>query len=180
VVALHAEGFEGLVPAGAWETLLVDRVRLFAVPDPWPRARLVPGARVANDAEGLRLLLDPGFDPAEEVVLATGSTSSSPSSPPGTIRIVEERSDRLALETDLGSSAYVLLADAFDPGWRASIDGAPVPLLRANLAFRAVRAPAGRHRIEMIYRPTSLRIGLVLSATSLLAALALVAQRPSS
>jgi hypothetical protein len=180
VVALHAEGFEGLVPAGAWETVLVDRVLVFGVPDPWPRARIVPAARVADDAEGLRLLVDPAFDPTQEVVLATGSSSSSPPSPADTIRIVEERSDRLALETDLSRPAYALLADAFDPGWRASIDGASVPLLRANLAFRAVRAPAGRHRIEMVYRPTSLRIGLALSAASLLAALALVAPRSKS
>jgi uncharacterized membrane protein YfhO len=48
---------------------------------------------------------------------------------------------------------------------------------RANVAFRAVRAPAGRHRIELRYRPRSVAIGLALGAASLLAAALLLRAR---
>lgn len=177
-VTLHADGFEDLAPVRAWETLLTDPVRVFRVPDPLPRARVAGGARVADGIEGLEVLVDPGFDPSREVLLPSGSGSPPPPAAPGTTRIVEERSDRIALEADLREPAYVFLADAFDPGWRATLDGAPVPVLRANLAFRAVRVPAGRHRIEMVYRPRALLAGLALSATALLATLALLARPP--
>ncbi len=175
VVALHAEGFEDLVPAGTWETLLVDPLRVFRVPDPLPRARVVGGARVADDTLGLDALLDAGFDPAREVLLASGEASLPAPEVPGTVRILEERSDRVALEADVRAPALVVLADAFDPGWRATLDGASAPVLRANLAFRAVRVPAGRHRIEMVYRPWALVAGLAVSAVAVLSALVLLA-----
>jgi hypothetical protein len=177
VVALHAQGLEALEPAGTWETLLVDPVRVFSVPEPLPRVRVVGGARIADGVEGLEALLDPGFDPAREIVLPTGPASPPPPSSPGRAEIVEERSDRLVLEADVSDGAYVALADAYDPGWRATLDGVPVPVLRSDLAFRAVRVPAGRHRIEMVYRPPAIAIGLAVSAVSLLATIALVARR---
>jgi hypothetical protein len=177
-VALHTEGFEDLVPVGTWATLLVDPLRVFRVPDAFPRARVVGGARIAGDDEGVDVLLDPGFDPAREVVLAAGEAAPPPTEVPGTAGVVDERSDRVALEADLRTPAFVVLADSFDPGWRATLDGAPVPVLRANLAFRAVRVPAGRHRIEMVYRPRALLAGLAVSAVAVLAALALLARGP--
>ena len=35
----------------------------------------------------------------------------------------------------------------------SEIDGAPEPLLRANVLFRAVKAPAGRHEVRFVFRP---------------------------
>ncbi|MCE7960687.1 MAG: hypothetical protein DYH06_22535, partial [Acidobacteria bacterium ACB2] len=59
--------------------------------------------------------------------------------------------DRLA--ADVEGAAFLLVADAFGPGWRALVDGREAPLLPANLAFRAVPVPGGRHRVEIVYRP---------------------------
>src|SRR5713226_8770362 len=53
---------------------------------------------------------------------------------------------------------------AVDHSWRATLDGAPAEILRANVAFRAVRAPAGRHLIEMTCRPRLLMLGAGISA----------------
>ena len=180
VVALHAEGFEELAPGPAWDTLLVDPVRVFRVPDPLPRARVVSGARVADGVEGLAAVLDPLFDPAQEILLATGSPAPPRPGAAGSAWVSEERADRVVLEAELRDAGYIVLADAYDPGWRATLDGAPVTVQRANLAFRAVRAPAGRHRVEMVYRPRAFWSGLVVSAVTLLVALVLVAWRPSS
>ena len=57
----------------------------------------------------------------------------------------------------------VVLTDAFYPGWEAALDGAPVAVLRANTAVRAVVVPAGDHVVEMRYRAHSFRRGLVLA-----------------
>jgi hypothetical protein len=177
-VALDAVGLDGLAPVGSWDTVLKDPARVFQVPDPLARARVVGGARIGDDIEGLEALLDPGFDPAREILLPAGSPQPPPAEAAGTVRILEERSDRIVLEAQLATPAYVVLADAFDPGWRGTIDGAPAPVLRANLAFRAVRVPEGRHRVEMAYRPRALLAGLVVSATALVVALGLLT-RPS-
>ena len=49
------------------------------------------------------------------------------------------------------------------------VDGEPVAIERANLAFRSVYVPAGTHTVRWVYRPTSYRVGLGISAAALLA-----------
>lgn len=42
------------------------------------------------------------------------------------------------------------------PGWEVSVDDVRQPLLRANLLFRGVEVPAGKHRVTFAFRPLSL------------------------
>jgi uncharacterized membrane protein YfhO len=91
---------------------------------------------------------------------------------------LERRGDRQRLEATSSRSAVLVLADAHDPGWRASVDGKPATLLRANVAFRAVPVPAGRHTVELVYRPRRLLLGLAVSGlAAVVAAAMLVATR---
>jgi uncharacterized membrane protein YfhO len=62
-----------------------------------------------------------------------------------------------------------VLVDAYDPDWKATVDGRPEALLRANVAFRALPLEAGEHRVEMRYRPRSVVLGLWISALAALA-----------
>jgi len=115
------------------------------------------------------MLLDPAFDPAHEIVLPAAPATRADPSASGTSRLVARDADRVSLEAELHGDGYVVLVDAWDPAWRAWVDGRPVDLLRANVAFRAVAVPAGRHLVEMRYRPATLTWGL---AITLLAAAA--------
>ena len=96
----------------------------------------------------------------------------------GACRIVDRRPDRIEIEARLPAPAYVVLVDAYDPGWLATIDGRPTRVLRANVAFRAVEVPAGVHNIRFLYRPFSVKAGLVVSALAVALGLGyLVARR---
>ena len=55
------------------------------------------------------------------------------------------------------------------PGWEATVDGIPTPILRANYAFRAVRVPAGISVVEFRYRPRSVWLGAAITLGSLAA-----------
>jgi len=59
------------------------------------------------------------------------------------------------------------LGDAFYPGWTATVDGNPAPIVPVDLALRGVALPPGRHRVEMSYRDPALRPGGVLSLLGL-------------
>ena len=177
VLALHRQGFEELAPVASLPTQFVEPLLVFRVPEPLPRAYAVGAARRIEGLVGeLRALAEPTFDPAREIVLPAGtSVPASPVSFTGRTRILEFRPDRVRLEAELSAPGFVVLVDAYDPGWRATIDGTPTGVLRANVAFRGVASPAGRHVIEYRYRPRSITGGLAISAATLLAAVAVAA-----
>jgi hypothetical protein len=49
----------------------------------------------------------------------------------------------------------VLLNDVWHPWWVATVDGAPVEILKANVMFRAVVMAAGRHVVQFEFAPLS-------------------------
>lgn len=54
----------------------------------------------------------------------------------------------------------VVVAQPWAPGWRSTVDGGDVPLVRTNIAGLGAVAPAGRHNVEFSYRPWSWRSGV--------------------
>jgi hypothetical protein len=145
-------------------------MRVFQVPASLPRTYLVGGARIAQGAKAFGALASPDFDPAVEVVLDRGRPRTAGGAFVGRSLIRSVRADRIDLETDANEDGYAVLVDAFDPGWKASVDGKDRPLLRANVAFRAVEVPSGQHAVEFLYRPRSVSAGLVISLTAFVAA----------
>ncbi|MCG6926711.1 MAG: YfhO family protein [Acidobacteria bacterium] len=65
------------------------------------------------------------------------------------VEIVSFRPEHVVLETESAAPALLVLAEAWYPGWTATVDGAPAPCLPANAWMRAVPVPAGAHRVEM-------------------------------
>ncbi|HXK08012.1 MAG TPA: YfhO family protein [Vicinamibacteria bacterium] len=147
-----------------------EPMRVFAVPDPLPRAYVVGGARVAPGPEAsLRAVTAAGFDLRREVVLDSGSPRAAPEGFVGRSRIVESRPDRVRFVAEASHPGFAVLVDAYDPGWRATVDGSPAAVERANVDFRAVAVPAGEHVVELTYRPPSVALGLVLAAATVVA-----------
>ncbi|MCW8984304.1 MAG: YfhO family protein [Thermoanaerobaculales bacterium] len=54
----------------------------------------------------------------------------------------------------------MVVAQPWAPGWRATVDGEDVPLVRTNIAGLGAVSPSGRHRVEFSYHPWSWRSGV--------------------
>jgi uncharacterized membrane protein YfhO len=80
----------------------------------------------------------------------------------------------VTVEARLSAPGHVVLVEGFDPAWRATVDGKRAEVLRANLGFRAVAAPAGDHRIVFTYRPMSALVGLATSMAAMIACTAIL------
>jgi hypothetical protein len=148
-----------------------------------PRAFLVSQARVtADDATALAAMNDTTFDPASVVVLnGTQVQAGQNDTPRATYRadILSYEPEQVVIETEGDREGWLVLTDAWYPGWRATVDGAPADIARADVLFRAVPVPAGRHRVEFVYDPVLFQAGLVISLTVAAVCVALWL-RPSS
>jgi len=83
------------------------------------------------------------------------------------------------VEASLPSEGFLVLRDSYDVSWRATVDGQPAEMVRANGLYRAVRLRPGRHEIRFRYRPRPLLIGLTITGmTALVLSIACVVAAP--
>jgi len=150
-----------------------------------PRAFLVPasGARVfEGEAAELAAVQAPEFDPVRTVILPT------PPPPPGAaergipaaagVTGYAQRINDVSLHARAVVPSILVVSQMHYPGWKAIVDGAEAPLLRADYAFVGVALAPGAHDVRLVYRPASFRIGLLLSSAGLLIALVLWRRSP--
>jgi hypothetical protein len=74
---------------------------------------------------------------------------------------------RIECELESPAPTLVVIAQAFYHPWRATVNGQPATILRANHAFQAVPVPAGRSVVRLQYVDNRFRLGLALSALGL-------------
>jgi len=177
ILSYEALDDPGLEAGPTLEGLSRPAARLYRVRDVVPRLRLVAHARsLAPDEDLAAALSDPAYDPAGAVLLPSSSDGAddgaavADGTPAGEAVINGETPERIAIRVRAERSGFVVLADAYAPGWRAALDGRPVPVLRADGLFRAVAVSAGPHVLEMAYRPESVTAGLLMGACGLLVA----------
>jgi uncharacterized membrane protein YfhO len=125
------------------------------------------------------LLADPDFDPLgmvvleEEPSLVLGGGEGAVNS---AVSIVNYQPTRITLDVECPSTGVLVLSEVYYPGWRARVDGREVRIHRVDHALRGVEVEAGPSRVELSFDPITLKIGGILSAATLLAALALAAR----
>jgi hypothetical protein len=143
-------------------------------PDALPRAFYVPRLEVEADPQRiLSRLAEAPVSVLRETALVEappadgflGEPSATPD--PGAVVDFSDRSEEVRVRVRAREPGFLFLADQYYPGWEATVNGVPAPLLRANYVLRAVRVPAGDSEVVFRYRPRSWAWGWRLSLVSL-------------
>ena len=71
----------------------------------------------------------------------------------GSVQVQDYTSRSVQIAVDTEKEALLVLTDTWYPGWRARVDGEPVPVYRTDLAFRGVLLAPGERRVEFDYIP---------------------------
>ena len=88
------------------------------------------------------------------------------------------------LQVDRDTAGWLVALQSFYPGWKATVNGRPATLARANVAFTAMHVGPGANEVLLEYDPLSVKIGLAITTAAgllviLLAALVLGRHRLS-
>jgi len=145
-------------------------IQVYALTRPLPRRALATRVVTAPDREAAAArAAEPGFQEAGGVV---GEASSPFEGSRGTVASVREDADELVFDVDSDGPGLLVVRDSFAPGWKATVNAAETPILRADGRHRAVPVPEGRSRVVMTYRPPGIAAAWALSMASLLTAVA--------
>ncbi len=175
--ALAADAQLGRAPSGL---VVVARypgisAQLMSVADPSPRVHLALQTRAAASLdEAARLIAAADYQPGKTAIVEGGEPGDSE----GRCDLDQDLPERIRLHCHSSQKSYAIVSDAWFPGWQARVDGRPAPVLRADVALRAIPVGAGDSTVELVYAPRGLTLAALLSLLALGVALALLRRRP--
>jgi len=163
------------LPAGLADFLGVDAIssprdrfgwqrRQTALPLVTAGQRIVPAATEGQ----LAALASPAFD--SRAVVFLDSTTGDPVQATDPVRTETElrecSSHRIVASVIAPRPSLLVVAQAYHPSWRVTVNGVESRLLRANLAFQGVLIPAGASRVVLWYDDWHFKRGGVISILS--------------
>jgi hypothetical protein len=168
---------------------IYDReIKIYQLPDALPHAAIFSAAEIVDDELALLgKLATASFSPLSKVLFTRFDLPNSTADQVAKLRqtgvcrsakFLRYESERVEIDVSpVAESSILLLTDNYFPGWRASIDGKEVSLLRGNLCFRALLLPVGAKTVCFQYDSLPFKLGLLVSGLTLLAFLAALALR---
>ena len=119
------------------------------VPSPLPRARLVSQVVVSVNEPTALAAIDPVTTAIVERPIGTLV------GPPGTVNVKVNRPGWVEIDTDAPGRQFLVWAERYDSGWNATIDGKPVPVLRAYGDFMGCPVGPGKQHVVLRFEPAS-------------------------
>jgi hypothetical protein len=135
-----------------------EPLRVYRLSNPIPRAFLADSQGPADKQLSFR-----------DQLSVEGSTGNRENSSRERADVVSYRPNQVDIETESVRDRLLVLLDSYYPGWIATIDGTPVPVVAANFVYRAIELPRGRHRVAFRYVSPPFTLGAWISGSSILA-----------
>ncbi|MGH2635445.1 MAG: YfhO family protein [Actinomycetota bacterium] len=156
------------LPAGiSGEVIATERgYLLYELDGAQPRVSVVPTWSTVDDGVvALEAALERGFDPsATAVVEGDPGIAPADGTTPGVATYDEARPEEVRIDVAANGPSLVVVRNAWERGWEATVDGTPAPVLRADSFLQAVPVPAGEHEVRLAYREPAIGLGLLASA----------------
>ena len=130
-----------------------------------PRIRWASTATVVPDQAARLALLSSGKVGADEVVLNSPGPAASGQS--ARVDVTDDGTDTVTTQVDALGAGYLVVADADQSGWIATVDGKSAPLLPADQGVVTVAVPAGKHTVTLSLAPPHATLGKAVSIATL-------------
>jgi hypothetical protein len=149
----------------------MEELEIWEYQKAFPRAWLVDRTQVVETPQAmLDAIRSPEFDPASVAYVESpieGDTLVDEGGQTGTAFVTEWTENTITLSIDANRDAILILAEAYYPGWDATVNGETADIFPVFSILRGVRVPAGESIVQFSYDPMSFRIGLTISAVAL-------------
>lgn len=139
--------------------------RAFLVAD-WQWQPDVVASVAAMGAAGFEPQVTAVLTPVSKNIQSRPAAETAPGS--GMVEITHYEPGHIMIKVENDTPRFLVLTEAYYPGWQARVDGAVADLYRADGYFQGVFLPAGQHEVQFEFVPGSVAYGRVLSMTALI------------
>lgn len=173
-------GWRDITPAAVAET--GTSMRLWARNEPFPRASFVDRSEIVTEKQTrIDLVASRSWDDLRTIVTLEDPEAprvDGDGVPEAEILAHEHSDDRVVIRIRNDEPGYLRLADPYDPGWTATVDGRTTEVYAADHRLRAVHLEPGEHEVVFAYDGTevwgprwlSLLTGIALATLAVLGA----------
>lgn len=121
------------------------------------------------------------IDPRHEAVAdkkfadAIGKATANDST--ASVKLTSYAPNHINYDVQSKAGGVIVFSEIYYPGWKATVDNAPVPVGRVNYVLRAINVKPGTHKVQLDFHPESEKITetIAYGASALLAGLVVVA-----
>lgn len=109
---------------------------------------------VADAAAAVHRMNEPGFDVWREAVLLPVSAEAAKAlrqieGLPGRASYHRPSPEHITVEVAASTDSLLSVAEHLDPGWAATVDGGPTPVVENDCFAMGVPIAPGRHHVEL-------------------------------
>lgn len=106
-----------------------------------------------NKKEIIKRFFSKEFDFKKTLLLEEEPGISSGKIGTGVAELVSYTPNKIIINVQSSRPALLFLSDTYYPQWKASVNGKPTKIYRADYAFRAVVVPKGESKVEFYFDP---------------------------
>jgi hypothetical protein len=151
-----------------------NEYRVYENTEVFPRAFAVHQSLLLNKEEDILSAIRDNDVPLDKVVILEENPEdrlilpSSNNTYHSIARIEEYEPHSVVVSVDMKADGYLVLSDCYFKGWRVYVDGRRDKIYRADYIFRAVALKKGEHKLHFVYKPFSVKLGLIFNSLSFL------------
>ena len=157
-------------------------VYLYRLPGDNPPAWVAPAMVKAGDDATLGTVLDPRFDPLRVAIIDSSATvpaqslTTLPERLATTANVTRYDAGHIAaqLTAPPPAGSVLVVSENYYPGWRATVDGKPVPVVRADYNLIGVPLPAGASAVTLDFADPAYGSGKLVTILASLIAIAVM------
>ncbi|OGH11610.1 MAG: hypothetical protein A3B38_02255 [Candidatus Levybacteria bacterium RIFCSPLOWO2_01_FULL_36_13] len=136
--------------------------------DALPRFFITSDYIVVSKNKALEKIYDKSLDLRKTLILEKSPSFQAAFTVAQKANLVSYSPNKIVIQALADKPSLLFLSDNYYNEWEVKIDGNKKEILIANYSFRAVEIPKGNHKVEFYYNPKSFKLGLGISALSLI------------
>lgn len=125
-----------------------------------PKAFFPDAVEVLQDQREVLQRISSGFLPSAVAYIAEDLNIEARPDTSSRVQVTQYNANRISVEIFRDEPGFLVMSEIwYPPGWKATLNGEEIPVIRTNYVLRGFEIPPGQHILEMVLEPVWYKAG---------------------